>query len=298
MAAKFYGINVAMATPMSPDGSEIDVPRLRSHVDWLISKGVHGIVPCGSTGEFQVLTDEERATVVEVTIEQAAGRVPVIVHAAAQSTTETLSWARHAHEHGASGLMIVPPWYAPPTEEETYQHYKAISDAVPLDIMLYNIPAHSGFLFTPEFTARIADLEHCRYMKDSSGDFRGLQSLMMTVGDRVTIFNGIDDLAFQAFASGTPGTVWGAVNVMPAECVKLFELVYEQKDIRAGWDLWKRMWPVGKWLESHSYAAAVKEAMDIQGNSIGGPRRPSLRLSAEERAELTERLKLLEPVAV
>src|SRR5436190_4923817 len=132
MASNFRGILVAMATPMSQDGSEVDLVRLREHVDWLIARGVHGIVPAGSTGEFHVLTPEERAAVVETTIEQAAGRVPVVVHCAAQSTAETVHWARHAHEHGASGLMCVPPWYAPPTEEEVYEHYRAISDAVPL----------------------------------------------------------------------------------------------------------------------------------------------------------------------
>jgi 4-hydroxy-tetrahydrodipicolinate synthase len=298
MGTELRGINIAIATAMTEDGEALDLDGMRRHVDWVIENGVHGIVAAGSTGEFQALTDDERRSVVETIIEHTAGRVPVIVHCAGQSTTETIAWAKHAYDHGADALMCVPPWYAPPTEDECFEHYRALSDAVPLDIILYNIPGHSGFYFTPEFIQRLAELERCRYVKDSSGDFRGLQAAIMLAGDRITVFNGIDDLAFQAFATGTPGTVWGAVNVMPRESVRLFELVYEQKDLAAGWELWKRMWPICRFLEAHSYAAAVKTGMNILGRSLGAPRRPSLLLNAEEEAELRTLLDRLAPVGV
>ncbi len=298
MTSNFKGILVAIATPMSQDGEQVDLPRLRQHADWLIGKGVHGIVAAGSTGEFQTLTDEERRGVVETIIDHTARRVPVIVHCAAQSTRETVAWARHAHERGADGLMCVPPWYAPPNEDEAYEHYRAISDAVPLDIILYNIPAHSGFFFRPEFVRRIAEIEHCRYIKDSSGDFRTLQATMMEAGDVITVFNGIDDLSFQAFASGTEGTVWGAVNVMPAECVRLFELLHDEKDLVSAWELWKKMWPVCRFLESRGYASAVKSGMQALGQDIGAPRRPSLPLPAAEAVALKRLLAQLSPVAV
>lgn len=291
----FRGILCAMATPFTSDGERVDEQRLKPLIDWLIAEGVHGIIPMGSTGEFASQEEAERKRVVELTIEHASGRVPVVVHTADISTRKVVMYSKHAEEAGAAGLMIVPPYYEPISEEEIFAHYQAVSDAVGIPIMVYNIPSAAGVDMGPQFVDRLAAIEHVEMLKDSTGNALTLQETIDLCGDRIDVFNGWDSLSFLGLVAGSVGCVWGAANVMPRQCVELYELVAEQGDLAAARELWRKMLPICFFLEREGYAAGVKAGAAIAGMDIGPPRRPILPLSPAKREELA---KLLAPLGI
>src|SRR5437764_3259105 len=155
--AQFPGIYVALITPFTESG-EVDYSRLREHVDWLISEGIHGLVPTGSCGEYAALSDQERAQVVETIIRTAAGRVPVVVGTAAPSTAKAVGWANHAKEAGAAGLMLLPPINYRPSRREVVAWYGALSQ-VGLPIIDYNISFDTLIDLTPYLLAELVQLE-------------------------------------------------------------------------------------------------------------------------------------------
>lgn len=292
---QFRGIFAAMVTPFSADGEQVDEAALGDLVDWLIGEGVHGLIPLGSTGEFATLTGEERRRVAEVTVEQAARRVPVVVQTAAVSTRETVALSRHAAEIGADGVMIVPPYYEPISEEEVYAHYAAVAEAVKLPIVLYNIPVACGFDMKPSFVARLAEIPTVQYIKDSTGDARRVQELIQVCGDRIGVFNGADTLSLLGLVAGACGMIWGAANVTPRACVELYDLVARQRDLARAQALWHKMQPLQYFLENEGYVASVKAGAAMVGMEVGPPRRPILPLSDARVAELR---RLLEPLGV
>ena len=144
----FRGTYTVMITPFTPSG-EVDVEALRAFVDWQIAQGIHGLIPLGSTGEFLSLDDDEKALVAETVISQAAGRVPVLIGTGAEDTREVVRLSRRAEKLGADGVMIIPPFYSTPTDDELVHHYKTVADAIALPIMVYNNPATANVDLKP-----------------------------------------------------------------------------------------------------------------------------------------------------
>src|ERR1700729_2359379 len=136
----FRGTYTVMITPFT-SGGDVDAEGLRGFVDWQIGEGIHGLIPLGSTGEFLSLDDDEKALVAEVVINQAAGRVPVLIGTGAEDTREVVRLSRRAEKLGADGVMIIPPFYSTPTDAEIVHHYSTVADAIGLPIMIYNNPA-------------------------------------------------------------------------------------------------------------------------------------------------------------
>jgi 4-hydroxy-tetrahydrodipicolinate synthase len=141
MAKSFRGTYTVLITPFSPDGAKVDLAAMRSLVDWQIERGIHGLIPLGSTGEFLSLSDDEHVAVAETVIRTAAGRVPVLIGTGAEDTREVVRLSRRAEKLGADGVMIIPPFYSTPTEDELFHHYKTIGEAISLPIMIYKNPA-------------------------------------------------------------------------------------------------------------------------------------------------------------
>lgn len=281
----FEGVLPALITPFTPDGTRIDADALRALIDRCIRAGVGGLVPNGSTGEFTALTADERRTVVELTIEAAGGRVPTVVSTGALSTAETVQLSVHAEQAGAAGVMIVPPFYGAPTWPELLAHVGAVADRISIPIMYYNIPSITGVTLT---AARAADLARVGVssLKDTGGDAVLQTELMQREGDVPVLLNGWDTLTFAALAAGSRGVVWGAASFMPAECVQLHRLLIEDLDLAGARELWSRLWPICAFLESTSYAAAVKSACRSVGLTTGPVRGPQLDLSAEDARRL------------
>lgn len=282
------GIMVALITPFTDDKTAIDGPRLQAHIEHLIKAGVHGLVPGGSTGEFTTLSLAERKQLTELCVQYAAGRVPVVAGIGSTSTSEAAELARHAADAGAAALMVVPPYYDPVNLEQLKELMSEIHEASrKLPIVYYNIPSATGLTLSPTEIASLSSVG-VKYLKDTSGNAPAFTELVFGLSDKITAFNGWDTLTFYGLASGTPGAIWGAANLIPELAVELWNTVAVKGDIVRGRELWKKAWPVCKFLESHNYAAAVKTGVELSGQATGGLRKPFALLEAETRAELKQ----------
>lgn len=274
MPRELRGILSAMCTPFTPDGREVDEPALRELAEGTIKAGVHGLIPCGSTGEFPALTTEERKRVAEVVVDQARGRVPVAPHVGSTSTAIAIDLAKHAEQAGADGVMAVNPYYEALSLDEVFGYFKDISDAINIPIMVYNLPGATGTNLKPEFLARLArEIKNVNYVKDSSGDLSQVSELLYRFGREVTVFNGWDTITFSGLALGSKGSVWGAANVMPKQCADLFNLLDAGK-VGDAQSLWGKMWPVMQFLVTEGYVASVKAGATLIGFRVGHPRPP------------------------
>jgi 4-hydroxy-tetrahydrodipicolinate synthase len=277
---QFHGVLPALITPFTPDGSAIDGDALAANVERLIGAGVGGLVPGGSTGEFTTLGHAERRELVELTVEAAAGRVPVVAGTGALSTRETVELSVHAEQAGAAAVMIVPPFYDALSWRELLAHYSAVADAIRVPIMYYNLPSASGVTLSAE---QLRELPVAS-LKDTGGDAVAATELIQTGGP--TLLNGYDTLTFTALAAGVRAVVWGAASILPEQCVALHRLLIDEIDLPAARELWVRLWPVCRFLEAQSYSAAVKTACALVGDTTGPVRAPLLPLDDEATAEL------------
>jgi 4-hydroxy-tetrahydrodipicolinate synthase len=156
------GAMTVLITPFAEDGSKIDADRLRRLVDWQIAEGIHGLIPLGSTGEFLSVSLDERQEVVEICVRTAAGRVPVYVGTGAEATAELVELSHEAEAQGVDGVMIIPPFYGVPTEDELFAHYRRVGEAIALPIMVYNNPATANVDLLPTTIARLAEIDNVR----------------------------------------------------------------------------------------------------------------------------------------
>ena len=285
------GVLVALVTPFTADGNEIDAVALEAHVDRLIREGAHGFVPGGSTGEFTTLTLDERKQLTELVVKAASGRVPVVAGTGALSTRDAIELATHAAETGADALMVVPPFYDA-VELSTFKELlREIYAASGLPIMFYNIPSATGLSLTAAEIASLAEVEGVRYLKDTSGDAVALTELLQLHGDKITTFNGWDTLTFYGIAAGAKGSVWGATNVIPELSRQLWDALAVDGDLVRGRELWAKIYPICRFLEQYNYAAAVKTGMQLRGYATGPIRKPFALLEGEARAELARLLR-------
>src|ERR671918_3058551 len=284
MSEPFHGVLPALITPFTDDGDAIDPQALATIVDRLVGAGVGGLVPGGSTGEFTTLTNAERRQLVEVTVEAAGGRVPVVAGTGALPTRETVELSVHAEQAGAAAVMIVPPYYDALSWRELLAHYTAVSDAIEIPIMYYNLPSASGVKPT---AAQLRELP-VACVKDTGGDAVAATELIQTGGP--TLLNGWDTLTFAALAAGVEAVVWGTASILPEQCVEVHRLLIDDIDLPAARELWARLWPLCRFLEGQSYPAAVKTACRLVGDATGPVRAPLLPLGDAATRELAARL--------
>jgi len=271
----------ALITPFTEDGEAIDSASLAAIVDRLVAGGVGGLVPGGSTGEFTTLTNAERRELIEVTIEAAAGRVPVVAGTGALSTRETVELSIHAEQAGAAAVMIIPPFYDAPSWNELLAHFTAVADAISIPIMYYNMPGVSGVTLSAQQMRELP----ITCLKDTSGDATAATELIQTDGP--TLLNGYDTQTFHALAAGVEAVVWGTASIVPEQCVELHRLLIDDIDLPAARELWTRIWPLCHFLETHSYSAAVKTACRLVGGTTGPVRAPLLELDETAASELS-----------
>jgi 4-hydroxy-tetrahydrodipicolinate synthase len=291
MSEPFDGVLPALITPFTDDGRAIDTDALAAIVDRLVAAGVGGLVPGGSTGEFTTLSHAERRQLVEVTLQAAAGRVPVVAGTGALSTRETIELSGHAEQAGAAAVMIVPPFYDALSWRELLAHYTAVTDAISIPIMYYNLPSASGVQLSAK---QLRELP-VTCLKDTGGDAVAATELIQTDGP--TLLNGCDTLTFAALAAGVRAVVWGTASIVPEQCVDLHRLLIDDIDLPAARELWARLWPLCQFLEGQSYPAAVKTACGLVGDTTGPVRAPLLPLddaATRELATLLEHATLAE----
>lgn len=287
MSKSFRGTFTVMITPFDASGA-IDLAATASFVDWQIASGIHGLVPLGSTGEFLSLTDPERSAVARTVIETAAGRVPVLIGTGAESTIDVIRYSREAEAMGADGVMIIPPFYSTPTEDELFEHYRRIGEALSIPIMIYNNPATANVDLTPRIVERLSRIDNVRYIKESTMDVTRIRDILELCSDRMTVFGGI--MGFESFLAGAEGWVAVGSNVMPREMADIFTLCSDRKDIEGARAIYKQVLPLIRLVGGHRYVSASKAALAAMGRYVGEPRTPRLPLPQSEIAEMREAL--------
>lgn len=283
MTKPFRGTYTVMITAFDKAG-RVDLDAQAQFTDWQIREGIHGLIPLGSTGEFLSLDAGERRAVAECVVETAAGRVPVLVGAGAERTEDVIDNCLMAEELGADGVMIIPPFYSTPTEDELFAHYSRIAAATPLPIMVYNNPATSNVDLTPPIVARLAEFDRVDYIKESTMDVTRVRDIIDLCGPKMSVFGGI--MGFESFVEGADGWVAVGSNLLPAASARLFTLTVDEQDIDAARKLYHRMLPIIRLVGGHRYVSATKAALSEMGLAVGEPRSPRLPLPKDEWPEM------------
>ena len=217
---QFTGCGTALVTPFQPDFS-LDEAALRKLVRRQLNAGVDFLVPCGTTGENPTLTRREHLRVVEITLEESAGKIPVLAGAGGYNTHEVAELARELESLGANGLLSVTPYYNKPTQEGLYQHYREIARSTRLPIVLYNVPGRCGTNLEPSTAKRLAAIENIVGIKEASGNISQISALANAVPNEFTILSGDDAITLPLFALGGHGVISVAANEIPAEMAQL-----------------------------------------------------------------------------
>ena len=278
------GVCTPICSIFSDDGLRIDETAQRKHLDRLLSAGVHIIAVCGGTGEFSFLTREERLALTEMVARHIDGRAKLIVHASAVMTQETIEYAKHAQDHGADCLLILPPYFEGPTLEGCYEHYAKVAGSISIDLMAYNIPVHTGIDVTPEFAQRLMEIDNIRYLKDSTGDFLRIQQLVKA---GIRVFNGADPLMFHGLMVNTIGCFWGTSNAIPELAVKLYSLCQQQQWEEAR-TLWNNIYAVNDFIWHNPFNPSVKALGNLLGHDLRECRRPVQPLTEGEADRLSQ----------
>ncbi len=220
---RLTGCGTALVTPFTESG-EIDERSLRSFVDWQISSGVHFLVPCGSTGEAATMTLEEHRRVVEITVEQTAGRVPVVAGAASNDTKKAIALSREMEAAGATHLLHASPMYNKPPQRGIVAHFRAIADAVTTPIVVYNVPGRTASNIEAATTLELAEHENIVAVKEASGNLAQVGEIIRHRPARFAVLSGDDPLTLQIMADGGDGVVSVTSNAAPKLVARLTEL--------------------------------------------------------------------------
>ncbi|HEY7169396.1 MAG TPA: 4-hydroxy-tetrahydrodipicolinate synthase [Vicinamibacterales bacterium] len=222
MRSPWSGVGTALVTPFTASG-DLDERAVRRLGRRQIDAGIHFLVPCGTTGENPTLTDAERIRVVELLVDEAAGRVPVLAGAGGYNTREVIQLAAEMQHAGAGGLLSVTPYYNKPTQEGLYRHYAAIAESTPLPIVVYNVPGRTGVNVEPATLARLADLPNIVGVKEASGNITQMCEVLRVVPDDFIVLSGDDAITVPLMAIGGRGVISVASNEIPAEMVEMVE---------------------------------------------------------------------------
>ncbi len=290
--ATFRGTFTVTVTPFTADGRKVEVPVLRDFIDWQIEQGAHGLIPVASTGEFLSLTDEERRLVASTVINQANNRVPVLIGTGAESTWDVVRFSREAEELGADGVLIIPPFYSTPTDDELYQHYQTIGESISIPVMLYNNPATSNIDISPQQVAQLSEIENVSYIKESTLDATRVRDILRLSDQRMAVFGGI--MGYESFLNGAVG--WTAVgsNLMPGAFSDMYRHCVESVDLESAKNLYRRILPVIDLVGQHRYVSATKHALTLMGLPVGPPRPPRLPVSGNDLAWVERTVRDLE----
>ncbi|HVZ10698.1 4-hydroxy-tetrahydrodipicolinate synthase [Rhodopila sp.] len=261
----FKGSLVALITPMREDGS-VDEKAYADFVDWQIKEGTHAVVPVGTTGESPTLSHDEHRRVVEIAIEVAKSRVPVIAGAGSNSTEEAIALTRHAKEAGADAALIVTPYYNKPTQEGMYLHFKAIADAVDLPIIIYNIPPRSVVDMSVETMARLARHPNIVGVKDATANLARPLHTRRACGEKFCQLSGEDHTALSFNAAGGAGCISVTANVAPRLCGEMQTAWMEGRHDEA-MAIQNRLVPLHDALFSETSPGPVKFAASLLGKT-------------------------------
>jgi 4-hydroxy-tetrahydrodipicolinate synthase len=260
---KFEGCGTALVTPFRKDGS-LDESTLRSLVKRQIDQGINFLVPCGTTGESPTLTRKEHLRVVEITLEEAKGRVPVLAGAGGYNTHEVIELAKELKALGTDGILSVTPYYNKPTQEGLYQHYKAIAQAVKLPMIVYSVQSRTGVNVEPATLKRLSEVEYIMGVKEASGNIGQMAAVLHLVPPSFTVLSGDDAITIPLIALGGRGVISVVSNEIPAEMTALAQSAMAN-DFAAARDLQRKYLPLMDVNFVESNPIPVKAALALMG---------------------------------
>jgi 4-hydroxy-tetrahydrodipicolinate synthase len=280
----FTGTGTALVTPFRTDGA-LDAAALRALIKRQIDAGVDFLVPCGTTGESPTLTHEEHLRIVEIAVEAAVGKVPVLAGAGGYNTSEVIALARELAELGVDGILSVTPYYNKPTQEGLYQHYRAIAKAVPLPIILYSVQGRTGVNIEPATVKRLAQIENIIGIKEASGNISQMAAILNVVPDDFIVLSGDDAITLPLIALGGRGVISVVSNEIPAEMSQLTRLAL-QGDFPGAREIHRRYHPLMEVNFVESNPIPVKAALAGMGLLEPVWRLPLVAPKAENQARI------------
>ena len=282
---------MAIVTPMHEDGS-LDLQTYRALVDWHVAQGTHAIVAVGTTGESPTVDVDEHLELIRVTVEQAAGRIPVIAGTGANSTLEAIELTREAKALGAQASLQVVPYYNKPTQEGLYQHFKTIAEAVDLPVILYNVPGRTVADLAHETTMRLAKIPNIVGIKDATGNIERGEWLIREAPEGFAVYSGDDGTAVALMLLGGHGNISVTANVVPDLMSKLCALAMAGNARQAA-DLQLKLLPLHRAMFIEANPIPVKWALTRMGKIKSGIRLPLVGLSNSQHAVVESALKSL-----
>ena len=283
----FTGSLVAIVTPFR--NGKLDETAFGDLINFQISQGTDGIVPCGTTGESATLTPLEHERVIAFTVEVVNRRVPVIAGTGSNATEEATTFTQHALKAGADAALLITPYYNKPTQEGLFQHYSTIANAVDLPLVLYNIPSRTSVNMLPSTTARLSKIPSIVAIKEGSGSLQQVSDVIQECGDSITVLSGDDPLTLPMMALGAKGVITVTANIIPKDMAAMVNAVLGSRWEEAR-QLHFKMAPLFKALFYETNPIPVKEALAMMNKIDGEVRLPLTPLSSDNREKLRQAL--------
>ncbi len=280
----FTGAGVAIVTPMNNDLS-INYEKLGELIDWQIESGTDCIVICGTTGESSCFTDEEHIDAISYAVERTAHRVPVVAGAGSNDTAYACWMSKEAEKAGADALLEVTPYYNKTSQRGLVKHFETIADATSLPVILYNVPSRTGVNIQPKTYLELSKHPNINAVKEANGDIASIARVMELCGDELNFYSGNDDYVVPVMALGGKGVISVLSNIMPAEMHNLCHLMINGETTKAAAEQ-IRLMPIVDAMFSDVNPIPVKEALNLMGKAVGGPRLPLVPMTDEGREKL------------
>jgi len=289
MSQTFQGSFVAMVTPFR--NGKVDEAKLRELVEFHVSNGTDGLIPCGTTGESPTLSHDEHHRVVELVIEAARGRIRVVAGTGSYSTADAIEMTKHAERAGAAGALVVNPYYNKPTQEGLYRHFRAVAESVAIPILLYNIQGRTAINVETDTMARLArDVKNIAGVKEASGSLDQMSQVIAACGPDFSVLSGDDNITLPLLAIGGSGVVSVIANLVPRETADLVHAALDG-DWKRARDLHYRLFPLARAAFLETNPIPIKEAMAMAGMLEPEFRLPMCRMSDANRDKLRAILK-------
>jgi 4-hydroxy-tetrahydrodipicolinate synthase len=278
------GIIAYPITPFTADGS-VDLAKYKELLERMLKAGVHAVAPLGSAGVLPYLSDLERESIVAATMEQVAGRVPVMIGVSGLTTERVVHHARYAEKWGAAAVMIIPMSYWKLTEAEILAHFNTVGGAISLPIMAYNNPATGGLDMPPEFLAKLLQIPNVTMIKESTGDVNRLHRLVQAAGEDVAFYNGSNPLALDAFIAGASGWCTAAPNLIPQLNLDLYTAITDG-NLPKALAIFRQQLPLLQFIVQGGLPRTVAAGLEILGVDAGYLRAPLAKLSEDDKGRL------------
>jgi len=289
MSQTFQGSFVAMVTPFR--NGKVDEAKVRELVEFHVSNGTDGLIPCGTTGESPTLSHDEHHRVIELVIEAARGRIRVVAGTGSYSTADAIEMTKHAERAGAAGALVVNPYYNKPTQEGLYRHFRAVAESVAIPILLYNIQGRTAINVETDTMARLArDVKNIAGVKEASGSLDQMSQVIAACGPDFSVLSGDDNITLPLLAIGGSGVVSVIANIVPRETADLVHAALDG-DWKRARDLHYRLFPLARAAFLETNPIPIKEAMAMAGMLEPEFRLPMCRMSDANRDKLRAILK-------